>query len=61
MSGVNDIRSVFPGQLRCERMSCRSSPWCRRNDLTSTFTNAGMVQLKMFFTGLEEKAARRSC
>jgi alanyl-tRNA synthetase len=56
MSGVNDIRSTFLdyfGKNGHEIVS--SSPLVPRNDPTLMFTNAGMVQFKNVFTGLESR------
>ena len=56
MSNVNDIRSKFLSyfsQNGHEEVS--SSPLVPENDPTLMFTNAGMVQFKNVFTGLEKK------
>ena len=56
MSGVNEIRSAFLdyfGKNNHEIVS--SSPLVPRNDPTLMFTNAGMVQFKNVFTGLETR------
>ncbi|MGF9567335.1 alanine--tRNA ligase [Neorhizobium sp. JUb45] len=56
MSGVNEIRSTFLdyfGKNGHEIVS--SSPLVPRNDPTLMFTNAGMVQFKNVFTGLEKR------
>lgn len=56
MSGVNEIRSTFLdyfGKNGHEIVS--SSPLVPRNDPTLMFTNAGMVQFKNVFTGLESR------
>jgi alanyl-tRNA synthetase len=56
MSGVNEIRSKFLdffGKNGHEIVS--SSPLVPRNDPTLMFTNAGMVQFKNSFTGLENR------
>lgn len=56
MSGVNEIRSTFLdyfGKNGHEVVS--SSPLVPRNDPTLMFTNAGMVQFKNVFTGLEKR------
>jgi alanyl-tRNA synthetase len=55
MSGVNDIRSTFLDYFRKEGHEIvASSPLVPRNDPTLMFTNAGMVQFKNVFTGLEK-------
>ena len=56
MSGVNEIRSAFLEYFEKnghERVA--SSPLVPRNDPTLMFTNAGMVQFKNVFTGLEKR------
>ena len=56
MSGVNEIRSAyldFFAKNGHEVVS--SSPLVPRNDPTLMFTNAGMVQFKNVFTGLEKR------
>ncbi len=56
MSGVNDIRSSFLGFFAREGHEVvPSSPLVPRNDPTLMFTNAGMVQFKNIFTGLEKR------
>ena len=56
MSGVNDIRSAFLGYFAREGHEVvPSSPLVPRNDPTLMFTNAGMVQFKNVFTGLEKR------
>jgi alanyl-tRNA synthetase len=56
MSGVNDIRSSFLGYFAREGHEIvPSSPLVPRNDPTLMFTNAGMVQFKNVFTGLEKR------
>ena len=56
MSGVNDIRSAFLGFFEREGHTVvPSSPLVPRNDPTLMFTNAGMVQFKNVFTGLEKR------
>jgi alanyl-tRNA synthetase len=55
MSGVNDIRSAFLGYFaKHGHEIVPSSPLVPRNDPTLMFTNAGMVQFKNVFTGLEK-------
>ncbi|MFZ3353284.1 MAG: alanine--tRNA ligase [Xanthobacteraceae bacterium] len=56
MSGVNDIRSHFLSYFAREGHEIvPSSPLVPRNDPTLMFTNAGMVQFKNVFTGLEKR------
>src|SRR5580658_2191738 len=61
MSGVNDIRSAFLGFFAREGHEVvPSSPLVPRNDPTLMFTNAGMVQFKNVFTGLEKRPYSRA-
>nr|CAD6414491.1 alanine--tRNA ligase [Rhizobium sp. Q54] len=56
MSGVSDIRSTFLDYFRKNGHEVvSSSPLVPRNDPTLMFTNAGMVQFKNVFTGLESR------
>jgi alanyl-tRNA synthetase len=56
MSGVNDIRKAFLDFFaRNDHTVVASSPLVPRNDPTLMFTNAGMVQFKNVFTGLEKR------
>ncbi|TCU11877.1 alanine--tRNA ligase [Rhizobium sullae] len=56
MSGVNDIRSTFLDYFKTNGHEIvPSSPLVPRNDPTLMFTNAGMVQFKNVFTGLEQR------
>src|SRR3546814_4012921 len=56
MSGVNDIRSTFLDYFKKNGHEVvSSSPLVPRNDPTLMFTNAGMVQFKNVFTGLEKR------
>ncbi|HBF32004.1 alanine--tRNA ligase [Rhizobium sp.] len=56
MSGVNDIRSTFLNYFKSNGHEVvASSPLVPRNDPTLMFTNAGMVQFKNVFTGLESR------
>jgi alanyl-tRNA synthetase len=56
MSGVNEIRSAFIDYfVRNGHTAVPSSPLVPRNDPTLMFTNAGMVQFKNVFTGLEKR------
>ena len=56
MSGVNEIRSSFLDYFKREGHEVvPSSPLVPRNDPTLMFTNAGMVQFKNVFTGLEKR------
>jgi len=55
MSGVNDIRKAFLDYFaRNDHQVAASSPLVPRNDPTLMFTNAGMVQFKNVFTGVEK-------
>src|ERR1700674_1406720 len=61
MSGVNDIRSTFLDYFaRADHAVVPSSPLVPRNDPTLMFTNAGMVQFKNVFTGLETRPYKRA-
>ncbi|WP_234185648.1 alanine--tRNA ligase [Shinella sp. NM-101] len=61
MSGVNEIRSTFLDYFRREGHEVvSSSPLVPRNDPTLMFTNAGMVQFKNVFTGLESRPYSRA-
>ena len=61
MSGVNDIRSTFLDYFRKNGHEVvASSPLVPRNDPTLMFTNAGMVQFKNVFTGLETRSYSRA-
>ena len=56
MSGVNEIRSSFLNYFKKNGHEVvASSPLVPRNDPTLMFTNAGMVQFKNVFTGLESR------
>src|SRR6201991_96268 len=61
MSGVNEIRSTFLNYFKANGHEIvASSPLVPRNDPTLMFTNAGMVQFKNTFTGLEKRAYQRA-
>jgi alanyl-tRNA synthetase len=61
MTGVNDIRSAFLAYFAREGHEIvPSSPLVPRNDPTLMFTNAGMVQFKNVFTGLEKRPYSRA-
>jgi len=61
MSGVNEIRSSFLNYFaRNGHEVVPSSPLVPRNDPTLMFTNAGMVQFKNVFTGLEKRPYSRA-
>ncbi len=56
MQTVNDIRQAFLDFFaRHEHRVVPSSPLVPRNDPTLMFTNAGMVQFKNVFTGVEKR------
>jgi alanyl-tRNA synthetase len=56
MSGVNEIRRKFLDYFAAHGHTVvPSSPLVPRNDPTLMFTNAGMVQFKNVFTGLEKR------
>ena len=56
MQSVNDIRSSFLGFFEKNgHTAVASSPLVPRNDPTLMFTNAGMVQFKNVFTGVEKR------
>ena len=62
MSGVNEIRSHFLEYFPQERPRRLSPPVrsCRATTPTLMFTNAGMVQFKNVFTGVERRPYRRA-
>ncbi|MGE3246205.1 MAG: alanine--tRNA ligase [Beijerinckiaceae bacterium] len=61
MSGVNDIRKTFLDYFAKEGHEVvASSPLVPRNDPTLMFTNAGMVQFKNVFTGVEKRPYSRA-
>src|SRR4030081_509344 len=61
MSGVNDIRASFLNYFaKAGHEVVPSSPLVPRNDPTLMFTNAGMVQFKNVFTGLEKRPYSRA-
>ena len=61
MSGVNEIRSAFLDYFGSnDHEAVDSSPLVPRNDPTLMFTNAGMVQFKNVFTGLEKRDYSRA-
>ena len=56
MQTVNDIRKAFLDFFaRYDHRVVPSSPLVPRNDPTLMFTNAGMVQFKNVFTGIEKR------
>ncbi len=60
-AGVNDIRKAFLDYFHKEGHEVvPSSPLVPRNDPTLMFTNAGMVQFKNVFTGLETRPYTRA-
>ena len=61
MSGVNDIRKNFLDYfVRNGHTVVASSALVPRNDPTLMFTNAGMVQFKNVFTGVEKRPYQRA-
>ena len=61
MSGVNEIRSTFLKFFADNGHEIvSSSPLVPRNDPTLLFTNAGMVQFKNVFTGMETRPYKRA-
>lgn len=61
MTGVNDIRKSFLNYFGSNNHTIiDSSPLVPRNDPTLMFTNAGMVQFKNVFTGLEKRDYTRA-
>ncbi|MFC6487657.1 alanine--tRNA ligase [Nitratireductor sp. GCM10026969] len=61
MSGVNGIRSTFLDYFKKNGHEIvASGPLVPRNDPTLMFTNAGMVQFKNVFTGLEKRPYDRA-
>jgi alanyl-tRNA synthetase len=61
MSGVNEIRTAFLDYFdKAAHQVVPSSPLVPRNDPTLMFTNAGMVQFKNVFTGLEKRPYQRA-
>ena len=61
MSGVNEIRSTFLDYFaKHGHEVVPSSPLVPRNDPTLMFTNAGMVQFKNVFTGVEKRPYDRA-
>src|SRR5215467_11590228 len=61
MQTTNDIRAAFLDYFaRHDHEIVSSSPLVPRNDPTLLFTNAGMVQFKNVFTGLEKRSYQRA-
>src|SRR4051812_42524100 len=61
MSGVNEIRAAFLKFFADNGHEIvPSSPLVPRNDPTLLFTNAGMVQFKNVFTGVEQRPYKRA-
>jgi len=61
MQTVNDIRKAFLDFFgRHDHRIVESGPLVPRNDPTLMFTNAGMVQFKNVFTGVEKRDYRRA-
>src|SRR6056297_3684331 len=61
MPTLNEIRSTFLNFFEeNDHQIVDSSPLVPRNDPTLMFTNAGMVQFKNLFTGLEHRDYKRA-
>ena len=61
MQTTNDIRAAFIDYfVRHGHAAVASSPLVPRNDPTLLFTNAGMVQFKNLFTGIEKRPYQRA-
>ena len=61
MASVNELRSTFLNYFRDNGHEIvASSPLVPRNDPTLMFTNAGMVQFKNVFTGVEKRPYNRA-
>ena len=61
MAGLNEIRKSFVNYFEDkEHHAIESSPLVPRNDPTLMFTNAGMVQFKNVFTGIEKRDYKRA-
>ncbi len=61
MQTTNDIRAAFLDYFAAnDHAIVPSSPLVPRNDPTLLFTNAGMVQFKNVFTGVEKRPYRRA-
>jgi len=61
MSSTNEIRGTFLDYFRKNgHEAVESSPLVPRNDPTLLFTNAGMVQFKNVFTGVETRPYKRA-
>jgi alanyl-tRNA synthetase len=61
MNGVNEIRASFIDFFaKHGHQATPSSSLVPRNDPTLMFTNAGMVQFKNIFTGVEKRAYKRA-
>ncbi|MGC6516724.1 MAG: alanine--tRNA ligase [Candidatus Puniceispirillaceae bacterium] len=61
MSSVKDIRSAFLDYfVKNGHAEIASSPLVPQNDPTLMFTNAGMVQFKNVFTGMESRDYQRA-
>jgi alanyl-tRNA synthetase len=61
MASANDVRTAFLDFFaRNDHQVVASSPLVPRNDPTLMFTNAGMVQFKNVFTGVEQRPYKRA-
>ena len=61
MASVNELRTAFLEYFQTHGHEIvSSSPLVPRNDPTLMFTNAGMVQFKNVFTGIEKRDYSRA-
>jgi len=62
MLTINEVRSTFLEYFsKLDHTPVPSSPLVPVNDPTLLFTNAGMVQFKNVFTGIEKRPYKRAC
>jgi alanyl-tRNA synthetase len=61
MPSANELRQAFLDYFKAhDHEVVRSSPLVPHNDPTLLFTNAGMVQFKNLFTGIEQRSYQRA-